>query len=239
MKRYWQRMQIKIDALTLRERAIIFGMAVLILLTLMNTLVWDPTYASQKQLTQRIKKDQVEIALAQATIQKAMSLHESDPDRAAKQLLEQYQEQISKMRGSLNDMQKGLVPPDRMPALLEDLLKQNKGLRLVSLKTLPVTSLAEQASAEEKRIDSALAATRDGPGNKPKARPVADNVYKHDVEIVLQGGYLDMMNYLAQLEAMPWHLFWSKAKLNVDEYPKTTLTLNLFTLSLDRKWLNL
>jgi MSHA biogenesis protein MshJ len=47
------------------------------------------------------------------------------------------------------------------------------------------------------------------------------------------------MNYLEQLEAMPWQLLWANAKLNVDEYPKSTLTLRLFTLSLDKKWLNL
>jgi MSHA biogenesis protein MshJ len=237
MKQHWHRMQIRIDALSLRERAIIFAMAALILLTLVNSLLLDPTYARQKQLSQAVKTGRAELATVQMNIQQAIGLHESDPDRAAKQLLEQYKAEIGKMEGSLADMQKGLVSPDKMPALLEDLLKQNKGLRLVSLKTLPAMSLAEQASAEDKRADSALAATKDGAGKAKKS--ASDTVYKHDVEIVLQGGYLDLMNYLAQLEAMPWHLFWSKAKLNVEEYPKTTLSLTVFTLSLDRKWLNL
>jgi MSHA biogenesis protein MshJ len=58
------------------------------------------------------------------------------------------------------------------------------------------------------------------------------------VEIVVQGGYMDMMNYMAALEAMPWQLFWGRAKLSVDEYPNATLTLTLFTLSLDKAWLN-
>jgi MSHA biogenesis protein MshJ len=104
------------------------------------------------------------------------------------------------------------------------------------LKTLPAASLAEQASAEEKRIENALAVIE---AKDKSAKLNINTVYRHDVEIVVQGGYLDIMKYLAQLEAMPWHLFWSKAKLSVDEYPKTTLTLTLFTLSLDKKWLNL
>lgn len=238
MKQYWHRIQLRIDILSLRERAIIFAMAALILLTLVNSLILDPTYAKQKQLSQGIKQDQAAIVQAQAKIQQVMNLHEADPDKSSQQLLGQYQDQIGKMQDSLADMQKGLVSPDRMSALLEDLLKQNKGLKLVSLKTLPVTSLAEQGSADEKRIDNALETIKAGAA-KAKGKFAADTVYKHDVEIVLQGGYLDMMNYLSQLEAMPWHLFWSRAKLSVEEYPKATLTLTLFTLSLDKKWLNL
>jgi len=240
MKQQWQRIQLRIDALSLRERAIIFAMAALILITLVNSLLVDPLYAKRKQLSQNIKNDQIAITTTQTQIQQVMALHDADPDRANRMRLQQFKDQTAHMQSALLDMQKGLVSPDRMSGLLEDLLKQNKTLRLVSLKTLPATSLAEEASAEQKRTESALAAIKDKDGAKGKLKQAtADTVYKHDVEIVVQGGYLDLMNYLAQLEAMPWHLFWSKAKLSVDEYPKTTLTLTLFTLSLDKKWLNL
>ena len=64
-------------------------------------------------------------------------------------------------------------------------------------------------------------------------------IYKHGVEIVIQGRYLDMMHYMSALEAMPWQLFWGKATMQIDTYPDATLSLTLFTLSLDEKWLNL
>ena len=42
---------------------------------------------------------------------------------------------------------------------------------------------------------------------------------------------------MTELEAMPWQLYWGKVNLNAESYPKVTLTLTLFTLSLDKKWL--
>ncbi|HWV63216.1 MAG TPA: hypothetical protein VN019_06290 [Oxalicibacterium sp.] len=42
MKQSWQKLVLRIDALTLRERAIIFAVAVLILITLINAVLLDP-----------------------------------------------------------------------------------------------------------------------------------------------------------------------------------------------------
>jgi MSHA biogenesis protein MshJ len=242
MKQQWQRIALKIDALMLRERAIIFAMAALILIVLINTALLDPQFAKQKQLTQRIKKDQSVIAGLQAEIQQKMALQAQDPDKADKARLQQMKEQAAQMQDALLDTQKGLVPPDRMSALLEDILKQNAALHLVSLKTLSASPLTEQANAEVKPADGILSSIKekvDGKAKDALGSPGVGSVYKHGVEIVVQGGYLDIMNYLTQLEAMPWQLLWSKAELKVDEYPRSTLTLTLFTLSLDKKWLNL
>jgi MSHA biogenesis protein MshJ len=41
------------------------------------------------------------------------------------------------------------------------------------------------------------------------------------------------------LERLPVQLFWGKATLDAQEYPKARLTLTLYTLSLDTKWISL
>ena len=64
-------------------------------------------------------------------------------------------------------------------------------------------------------------------------------VYKHGVELVVKGSYADLTQYLMRLEGLPWQMFWGKAELKVEEYPKATLTLTLFTLSLDKTWLRI
>jgi MSHA biogenesis protein MshJ len=38
---------------------------------------------------------------------------------------------------------------------------------------------------------------------------------------------------------MPTQLFWGRAELAVEQYPHSRLTLTLYTLSLDRKWIKL
>lgn len=247
MKRYWQRLALKIDALTLRERAIIFTMAALILIVLVNTTLLDPQYARQKQLSDRIKQEQAQIASAQAEIQRKIATQAVDPDSATRIRLQQVKEQLRQLQTSLQGMQKGLVSPDKMSSLLEDILKKNSRLRLLSLKTLPVASIndtptASKATPSEPGTAQTATQPRDKVDGKPAGsqdKAVADAIYRHGVEIVVQGGYLDLVDYLSQLEAMPWQLFWGKAKLDSDEYPKARLTLTLYTLSLDKKWLNI
>lgn len=238
MKQYWQRLVSRIDALSLRERAMIFAMAAVILITLVTTVLLDPQFARQKQLSERIKQEQEKTAEIQAEIQQKVRAQATDPDAANRMRLQALKQQSAQMQGAMRDVQKGLVPPDKMSELLENILKQNGRLRLVSLKTLPVTDLNELVATESKTAGEKTAAAPASPA-KPVNQPAAGFVYMHGVEIMVQGGYLDMMNYLAALEAMPWQLFWGRAKLSVDEYPKATLTLTLFTLSLDKAWLNI
>ncbi len=239
MKQYWQRLELRIDALSLRERAMAFAIAALALITLVNTVVLDPLLARQKQLSQKVTQDQQQIAALQAEIQARVKSHDADPDAASRIRLENLRLQSGKLRSELTGIQQGLVSPDRMAALLEDLLKKNGRLQLMSLKTLPVSLLTDPVKpdtkvANEKSPTPALP-RKDGP-----AGPAAgEAVYKHGVEIVVLGGYSDIVNYLTQLEAMPWQLFWANARLNVETYPNATLKLTLFTLSLDRKWLNI
>ena len=64
-------------------------------------------------------------------------------------------------------------------------------------------------------------------------------VYKHGVEIVVEGGYPELMDYLAQLEKLPVRVIWGNLKLRVDGYPRTTMSLTIYTLSLEKKWLNI
>lgn len=239
MKAHWERLAFKIDALGLRERAMAFAIAALLVITLVNTFVLDPLLAARKQRVQQIKLDQQQIAAAQAEIKLIISGHEGDPDAANQVRLQMLKQQSEQLRTDLTVVQQSLVTPDKMVALLEELLKKNKQLQLVSLKTLQATQLSEPDSVPGKAAGNKPAAA--GVQGQAVAEERADvgRVYKHGVELVVQGGYADLVSYLSQLEGLPWRLFWAKAKLNVEEHPKVRLTLTLFTLSLDKAWLNI
>ncbi len=234
MKQYWEKLTLKIDSLTLRERGVIFAMAAVIIIAGANTFLLDPLFARQKQLSTQIQSTRLQMDVIQTQIKDTAS-GQNDPDVPAKARLAAVKLQLTQMQSALDDMQKGLVSPDNMTVLLEDIVRQGGHLRLVSLKTLPASGLGEPEPGAngglEKTSGSAMAL--------PKAANVGGAVYKHGVEITLQGGYADMVNYMTALETMPWQLFWGKAKLSVEEYPTATLTLTLFTLSLDKKWLNM
>jgi MSHA biogenesis protein MshJ len=238
MKQEVQKIVKKIDALTLRERVILFVTAVLGLVLLLNWLVLEPQFLKQRKLAEQIKQEQITIAALDATIQQRLKARNDDPDAADRARLADLKQQVKQAQSGLLDMQKGLVSPDRMASLLEDILKRNGGLHLVSLKTLPVAGLTDALAGSEKD-GKASAGGRAAP-NQPNNPSLADGaIYKHGVEITMQGNYLDMLAYMRELESMPWQLFWGKAAFAVDEYPTATLKLTLYTLSLDKKWLNL
>ena len=76
-------------------------------------------------------------------------------------------------------------------------------------------------------------------GGKAQLPGQQELLYRHGVQLELQGSYLDMVSYMEALERMPSQLFWGKATLEAQEYPKARLTLTLYTLSLDTKWISL
>lgn len=250
-----QRLAAKIDGLSLRERAIIFAAVAVMLFTVVNDFIFDPEFAKQKQLSEQIKGNEQKMEEIQNEIRQTIKV-QSDPDEEGRKRLSALKSQTRQMSADLLEMQKGLVSPDKMTALLEDILKRNGNLRLVSLKTLPAASLGNAASSGP--VGSAAAAvesagaqakpgnvapgspsTRSGDRENAKADALPTLVYTHGVEIVVDGTYLDMMHYMAALEALPWQLFWGRAKLDVTSYPDSRLALTVYTLSLDKKWLNL
>lgn len=232
MKQYWQKLSLRLDALNLRERIMVFACAVLVLFVLLNFLLLEPQFNQQKKVSQQIKLDQTAAAKIQLEMQSKWQSHGLDTDQVNQEKLKQLQQQTAKLRGDLTGVQKNLVSPEKMSTLLEDILKRNGRLRLVSLKNLPQVNLNKAESKEAE-----LAAGK--PAVKTDGASEAGSIYRHGVEIVVQGNYMDMMNYLAALEAMPWELYWGKTKFQVDIYPTGTMTLTVYTLSLDKTWLNL
>ena len=73
------------------------------------------------------------------------------------------------------------------------------------------------------------------------AKPVerSFDLYRHGVEIRLEGSYGQLQAYLAQLEKLQQKLLWGKLEYRVIDYPKAELTLTVYTLSPDRTWLAL
>lgn len=230
LKQKWQQLAERVDAMSLRERALIFLAAVLVLITLVNTLLIKPLLTRQQTMSQKIVQTQTITNALQEQIQALVKAQNTDPDEPLRARMAQLQAESTEVDKTLHDIQSGLVAPQQMPTLLEDILRRNRGLHLVSLKTLPMQNLA---------------ATLDGtassePGKQAQKQQVSAPelaVFQHGVEITVEGGYLDLLRYLIAMESSPWRMFWGKADLNVENYPKATLTLRLHTLSLDKAWL--
>lgn len=237
MKQYWTKLASRIDAANQRERILIFLMTVVVAVALLNAVLIDPVRVKQSRLASQLKQDQAKIATIQTQIQDLVSARSNDPDAANRERVQTLRQEIAHSDEALVGMQKGLVQPDRMAALIGDILRRDGALQLVSLKTLPASSILDTEALKEQSASLLQPAVKKE--NAGAAAPENVLVYKHGVELVIRGSYADLHQYLARLEGLPWRMFWGQAELKVEEYPKAALTLTLFTLSLDKTWLRI
>jgi MSHA biogenesis protein MshJ len=270
VKPYWTRFAARVDALTLRERVLAFAATAGVVVAIAWFAALGPMFIKYAALRAQIGQQQNNLAGLDGEMAQKIAEYQRDPDAPVREKLAQVQADSEKLGDSLRAMQKGLVAPERMAPLIDTILRANGRLKLVSMRTLPVSPLNEatppeaapapEAGAKGAKpapaevLKGAVASTEVGKhlaaALAPKAEPAAPGaatvapkagslLYRHGVEITVRGNYLDMIDYMNALETLPTQLFWGGAHLEVEDYPASRLTLTLYTLSLDSKWMKL
>ena len=226
MSALWRAMSGRFDGLAMRERVFVAVAVLAVLAFLIHTWWLGPQLARRDASARQLSQQRSELeALSQQLV--ALESQAGDPDGALKARLRDLMSRAGETDSRLKEVERSLVAPSAMPKLLQDLIAARKGLRLLALRSLPVTHLSEPAAR-------APQATK-GEGEKFDS-PLG--IFKHGVEISLQGEYLDLLAYLADIERLPQRLYWSTASLRTDDYPRSTLTVTVYTMSLDRTWLS-
>jgi len=213
MKRYWQDLDQRFSKLAKRERGVLLLGGIGAILILGFSAV-DVATAKHKTLALQLTQAKADTAAARAQTQLLVRQLAQNPDDHARARIAELSRQIGVLDEQMRGVNRGLVPPQRMARILEKMLARTSRVTLVELQTLPVSHLIER--------------------NQSLDRP---NVYKHGIEMTLQGRYLDLLDYLSKLEALPWQMFWAQAQMDANDYPDVRITVTVFTLSLDKKWL--
>lgn len=224
MKERILQLRARIDALSLRERGLVCLAACALLAFVGHALVLAPMEAAQEALRNQIAQQRTDMAAIDEAIAGRVQAFQLDPDAASRTRLNALRQEMGQLGDQLLAIEHGLVPPERMGPLVDGILRANGRLKLVSMRTLPVEPLADKQAP--------------APANT-SAPAVAPLLYRHGIEVTVRGNYLDMVDYMSALDAMPTRMFWGRAQLDVEEYPAARLTLTLHTLSLDRQWMKL
>jgi MSHA biogenesis protein MshJ len=208
----------KFEAMSLRERAFVVLALLAILILMWDTYFMDPLRRARAGL-------EAELQNASSSGVRATSADLSDPHQVALKRAGELQTQLASLDAQLKNTARGFVSADRMIEVLHDVLDRQGRLELVSIRNLPVTSLVpseEATPADGARVDSTL----------PPQPP-----YVHSIELVVDGQYADVLDYLGQLEALPWKFRWTSLDLSTAGYPRNRVRIELSTLSLDSTWL--
>lgn len=216
------------QALNRRERMLVAASALVVALFGGNALFVAPRTALVDATSQRLIAVQAEQSSVEQQL-RGMGGAGLDPDAEVKRDLANVRRTLSGVDAQLAQTQSALVPPEQIVGFLENILVRSRGLRLVSMRTLPISGVLEKSKDE--------AAAKGGAASPASPVAGAEHLFRHGVELTIEGAYPELLAYLAEVERSPQRLLWSRAKLSVEQHPRAVLTLTVYTLSLDRKWL--
>jgi MSHA biogenesis protein MshJ len=230
MKQLWLQYVAKMESASLRERVMIFAAVATAIVALASGALIEPELLKQRRLSGEVAQRQGDVRKLQEQLQAMALARQGNPDQAMQRQIEAARARIAAAETKLKEEQRKFVPPERIGALLEEMLSRNRRLQLVDMRTLPAAA-----------IDPAAPAPAPKPAaEKPAAvpvKPAAGTIYRHGVEITLSGSYLDLLAYLRDLEKLPSQMYWGKLELAVGTHPAVTMKLSVYTMSLDLAWL--
>ena len=216
----------RFESLSERERVSLFIAGLLVCVYLIFAIAIEPAQRRARALRSQIAEQQADIASMQARARLPQS--KLDPDATNRARGDDLRRQIESLDQTLKAMQRELVTADRMTSLLREMLASDTGLRLVGLRTLPAAPLISRGEQNP---------NAPAPAEAPKSGLITSNVYKHGLEITVRGGYSNLHAYLQRLERSPWRMYWWRARLVAHDDGRPTLVITIYTLSLERAWL--
>ena len=219
LQKRWERQAKRIDALSLRERAILFLSIAAVLAALFDSLVLSPLAARAKLRSEQEAQQATEITQLREQFV-AISRSSNDPAGQLARQLDAARAERSQLDAALH--QAGSVNAgEGLPAVLQRLLAQQPGLvleRLTLLDDAPVTV-------------PTLAAASAPVASSHVTPPAMPGMSWQGVELQVQGSYRDTQRYLQALERELPGLRWGEMHLSTtgtSEAPR--LVVQLFLL---------
>lgn len=206
----------KVTALSMREKWLLVATGFVFVVGILDYFIIQPV---------RDERSSIEIQIQNLTAQQAnfdQQLEEltiqiaNDPAMIAEREIEGLDKAIIENEKRLRTFTDTLVAPQEMAAMLKDILDQQKNLKLVELRNLPVAPILSDEESESNQ-DIGL--------------------FRHPVRLVFQGNYSDSLNYLTKLEDMKNRFYWNRFDYQVEDYPIARVSLNIYTLSTQQWWI--
>ncbi|WP_394203823.1 MSHA biogenesis protein MshJ [Shewanella waksmanii] len=214
MKQLWQSWQEKFSVLSQRERVMIAAAAVIVI-GMLCYLPLESKLIERQKLQQSIRALENENKISTEQIALYQQRLAQDPNSDYRQRLQLIEEQTAALDEQLSFQMVDMVPADKMPVLLSDLLGKVSGVKLqefASIAPVPLLAVGE----EDKKL----------------------NLYSHGIRLVLQGDYFATLKFVEAVEAMPNKLYWKQLDYTVAEYPTSNVVIELYTLSINKDFIS-
>lgn len=203
----WERQAKRIDALSLRERAILFLSIAAVLAALFDTLVLTPLSARAKQRSEAESLQAAEVAKLREQFVVA-SRNAGDTSGPLRQQLEAAQTERTRLNAELRAAS-SVSGGEGLSTVLQRLLSQQPGLVLEKLALLDDAPVV----APRVSVAAAAASAASAPGDAGQSAAMPGMSWQ-GVSLQVQGGYGDIQRYLQALERELPGLRWGEMHLN-------------------------
>ncbi len=216
----------RLEALSLRERAMVVLGAPLLLVIAGEFLMFGPVGKQAAEARKQVDLQQDELKALSAVLA-------AQPPVAALPGADQLLRQRDELQGQIDAARAIAAGVDQTVdwgTVVRASVSGTPGLTLTQLKTMPAElvfapSMVKPAVAPPARPEAKSIA--------PAARPVAagESIYRHRAELTVTGNFGTLLGYLQTLQRVPGNLRWERLQLSVAGYPQASVQLTLHTLS--------
>jgi len=207
MTETWETVESFVNARTQRERILLLITGGALVVSVIYSLLIAPInqeiasiQEEKSSLTQQYEATHNQLLALQGAANKG-GLVKSTTERQLEELLAKKNESLAKFKNKI-------IPPTRIPYLLESMLRDLSNLKLVSMETI-------------ERV----------PFNENKDPNESSALYKHRVKITFTGEYLNMLRYLKRVEKLPFPIGWESLEYKITQFPQARIVLTIYMLS--------
>ena len=201
-----------VDKLSLRERLLVFATVLVLLVSVWYLSLMQPLSQRATNSHTEIESLRVQIKASDQSLEDQV-LQITGSGTEYQESFARVQRRIDEINEQLGDYAAELIDPAEMARVMEGVLKEQSKLRLIRIRNLSPEALSASADTH------------------------TTTFYKHGLEIEFEGSYFAALEYLQEIEALPWRFYWQILELDVLEYPRNRIRLEVSTLSLDEEWI--
>ncbi len=228
---WWQNKYIAVlidayEKVSARERKIILVTVLSLLSLIVYVLAIEPLIVEYKSLAVKSNSLQDKNRLIETQLKLTLERKYQDPNIQLGKDIERLENKSLSLDEDIGRLTKALVAPKQMVQLLENVLKSDKKMKLISFVNLP---------KEDVELVSDMTPAKINAETKLNSSTSEGLIYKHAFEIEMKSTYDSMVGYLKRIDKLPWKIFWQDLRYEAGTYPYGVLKIKIYTLSTSKE----
>jgi MSHA biogenesis protein MshJ len=201
----------QLDGMKQRERLLVVATGMLVLGTAWYVGLMEPVIKETEKSRTEIKTVRERTKSVNLSLE-TQALQASSGAIGHREQYTLVKRRLEELNEQLGGYTAELIGPGEMARVLQGVLQKQDNLRLIQIHNLTPEPLTKAANDEV-------------------------IFYKHGLEIEFEGGFFACLEYLEQIEDLPWRFYWQVLELQVLEYPRNRIRIEISTLSPYQEWI--